>query len=131
VDDRSVLEIGTITLEWSPWVPWPDIAVDDRGRGGVRIPNKASGVYEVQYAEASGEERLHIGKATDLRWRIRQGLVKGIAPHSTGKRIRAAEDVSKLVVRWAVTDRPSCAEEGLHRLHREAFGALPKYTLRT
>ncbi len=100
------------------------------GTKGVAIPNKTPGVYEVRYVDAD-DERLHIGKASDLRWRIRQGLVKGKAPHSTGKRIRAMEDVSRLVVRWAVTDRPACAEEELHREYCTKFGVLPTYTLRT
>jgi hypothetical protein len=74
---------------------------------------------------------LHIGKASDLRMRIRQGLVKGAVPHSTGKRIHQEEDVSRLVIRWAVTERPGAAEEELHCLYRREFGRLPKYTLRT
>jgi hypothetical protein len=51
--------------------------------------------------------------------------VKGKPPHSGGHRIRELEDMSQLVVRWAVTDRPSAAEEELHRAHRARFGCLP------
>jgi hypothetical protein len=128
--DETELAIGSIRLRWSPWVPWQSILLDARRRGGIAIPNRVPGVYEVRYTDGK-EERLTIGKAGDLRWRIRQGLVKGIAPHSTGNRIRAVEDTSRLVVRWAETDRPACAEEELHRRYRARFGRLPTYTLRT
>ena len=77
------------------------------------------------------EERLTIGKASDLRWRIRQGLIKGKAEHSAGTKIRANEDTPKIVVRWAVTDRPACVEEEIHKRHRNKFGKLPKYVEHT
>lgn len=63
--------------------------------------------------------------------RIKQGLVKGKVPHSAGKRIRAQEDLSRLVVRWAVTDRPAAVEEELHKKYKAKFGELPKYTEHT
>jgi hypothetical protein len=85
-------------------VPWTYVAADNRGGAGVLIPNHASGVYEVRHAERDRQERIYIGKAGDLRLRVRQGLVKGKLPHSGGHRIRELEDVSQLVVRWAVTD---------------------------
>ena len=40
-------------------------------------------------------------------------------------------DFSKIVVRWAVTDRPSATEEDLHKRHVEKHGRLPKYVKRT
>lgn len=120
---REVIEIPPILLEWSDWFPWDDLKADAR-RGGIEIPNKKPGVYEVKYRDA--EERLTIGKASDLRMRIRQGLVKGKTPHSAGERIRASEDTSKLVVRWAVTDRPAAVEEELHKRYLNRFGKLPK-----
>jgi hypothetical protein len=129
--ERTRLEIGTIILDWSPWIPWRDVLIDNRGGAGVSIPNQIAGVYEVRYVDHQSAERLHIGKAGDLRMRIRQGLVKGAALHSAGKRIRQEEDVSRLVIRWAVTERPGAAEEELHSLYRQEFGRLPKYTLRT
>lgn len=129
--EQTRLEIGTIILDWSLWTPWQHLLPDNRGGAGVSIPNHIPGVYEVRYADHLAAERLHIGRASDLRMRIRQGLVKGAVPHSTGKRIRQEEDVSRLVIRWAVTERPGAAEEELHRLYREEFRRLPKYTLRT
>jgi len=64
--------------------------------------------------------------------RVKQGLVKGKIPHSTGKRMRDdGLDFSKVVVRWAATDRPSAAEEELHRRHVREFERLPKYVKRT
>lgn len=122
------IEIPPIPLEWSDWFPWNSLKVDARN-GGVKIPNRKPGVYEVKYRDA--EERLAIGKASDLRMRIRQGLVKGKTPHSAGERIRASEDTSKLVVRWAVTDRPAAIEEALHKRYLNRFGKFPKYVERT
>ena len=63
--------------------------------------------------------------------RIKQGLVKGKAPHSAGDRIRAKEDVSKIVVRWAITNRPPAVEEEMHKKHLNRFGKLPKYVKHT
>jgi hypothetical protein len=131
MDEQTSLEIGTIILDWSPWIPWRDVLFDNRGGAGVSIPNHVPGVYEVRYADHKAAERLHIGKTSNLRMRIRQGLVKGAVPHSTGERIRQEEDVSRLVIPWAVAERPGAAEEELHRLYRQEFGRLPKYTLRT
>lgn len=127
--EQTILDIGTITLDWSEWVPWTDVSADNRGGAGVSIPNKVAGVYEVRSADNDGSERTYIGKAGDLRLRVRQGLVKGKLPHSGGTRIRAHEDVSRLAIRWAVTDRPAAAEEELHRAYRARFGRLPLYTL--
>jgi excinuclease UvrABC nuclease subunit len=112
-------------------VPWADVLADNRGGDGVFIPNQVPGVYEVRFTEGGRDERVYIGKAADLRLRIRQGLVKGKLPHSEGKRIRQQEDVSRLAIRWAVTDRPSAAEEELHRAYRTTFGHLPLYTQNT
>lgn len=127
--EREEIRIPLIVLEWSEWVAWDDLKVDARHGGGVKVPNQKPGVYEVKYADA--EERLTIGKASNLRMRIKQGLVKGKARHSTGKRIRANEDVSRIVVRWAVTDRPAAVEEELHRRYRAKFGRLPKHVKHT
>jgi len=122
--DTTLIEIPIIRLEWSDWEKWDDLKANAR-RGGVKVPNHVPGVYEAKYEDA--EERLTIGKASDLRHRIKQGLVKGIAPHSAGEKIRKYEDVSRIVVRWACTDRPACAEEELHKKHIETHGQLPNY----
>jgi len=86
-------------------------------------------IYEVRYADT--EERLTIGKASDLRMRIKQGLVKGKTPHSAGNKIRDSEDTSKILVRWAITNRPAAAEEELHKRYVKKFGKLPKYVQHT
>jgi hypothetical protein len=127
--EQTVLEIGTITLDWSGWVPWGDFLADNRGGAGVSIPNMVAGVYEVRSIDNDADDRVYIGKAGDLRLRVRQGLVKGKLPHSGGRRIREQEDVSRLVIRWAVTSRPAAAEEELHRAYRARFGRLPTYVL--
>ncbi len=127
--DEETISIPPIMLKWSGWVSWNDLIVDARGGGGVRVPNQVPGVYEVKYKD--GEERLTIGKASDLRMRIKQGLVKGKSKHSSGSKIRLNEEVSKLVVKWAITDRPAAVEEELHRKYKTKFGKLPKYTEHT
>lgn len=127
--DEETLKIPLIVLKWSDWISWDALKVDARYGGGVRVPNHEPGVYEVRFSDS--EERLTIGKASDLRMRIKQGLVKGKTKHSSGTRIRANEEVSKLVVRWAITDRPAAAEEELHRKYRSKFSKLPKYTEHT
>lgn len=127
--NRETIDIPPITLEWSQWTAWHELKLDARYGGGILVPNREAGVYEVKYAD--DEERLTIGRTSDLRMRIRQGLVKGKVPHSAGKGIRANEDLSRIVIRWAVTDRPAAAEEELHRRHQVRFGNLPKYTRHT
>jgi len=127
--EDEVITISPIRLRWSDWIPWTDFKIDARYGGGVRVPSGVSGVYEVKYADT--DERLTIGKASDLRMRIKQALVKGKVPHSSGKRIRAQEDLSRIVVRWATTDRPAAAEEELHKKYEAKFGKLPKYTEHT
>lgn len=122
------IEISTILLEWSDWCQWPDFTRDlRRDPHGVSVPS-TPGVYEVKYENA--EERLTIGKASNLRLRVKQGLVKGKVPHLAGRRIRE-EETDQLVIRWAETDRPSAVEEELHRQYMQRFGRLPKYTKRT
>jgi len=126
--EQQHINIPEIILEWTDWVNWEDIKVDARS-GGIRIPNKKPGVYEVRFKDS--EERLTIGETEDLRMRIRQGLVKGKSPHSSGKAIRAAVDTRTIQVRWALTDRPCAVEEELHKQYRDKFGALPLHTKHT
>lgn len=130
---RQEIEIPTIVLDWSDWCSWGELKLDARtGFGAVSIPT-SPGVYEARQTApgTQTEERLTIGKATDLRNRVKQGLVKGKIPHSAGKKIRAGEPVSGILVRWAVTNRPAATEEELHRLYKDKVGGLPKYTERT
>lgn len=123
------ITIPPITLEWSDWHPWLALLEDARGGNGVHIPNGKPGVYEVRLVGA--EARLTIGKAADLRMRVRQGLVKGKTPHSSGDRIRSLEDLALVEVRWAETDYPAAVEEAMHKAYIERFESLPKYTMRT
>ncbi|HLY60710.1 MAG TPA: hypothetical protein VKV95_08075 [Terriglobia bacterium] len=119
------LVIGTISLKWGDWVAWNVLKVDNRSKLGVSVPRKP-GVYEVRRIPKF-DRRLTIGKAANLRGRVKSGLVRGVAKHSTGKRIRENENGSNLQVRWAVTYRPGAAEEELHQIYRKRFGKLPKY----
>lgn len=125
-ENQERIEIPAIELKWSEWTSWYAIVVDARSAVGVQIPNGQPGVYEVRRND--DEIRLTIGKAADLRKRVRQGLVKGKNRHSSGTDIRAKEDLSALVVRWAKTSRPSAVEEELHLRHIQRFGRLPLYT---
>jgi hypothetical protein len=86
-------------------------------------------VYEAKIID--DEKRLTIGKASNLRKRVRLGQVKGKISHSSGDRIRDNEDTSKIQVRWAQTDRPSAVEEDLHKKHFEKFNEFPKYVEHT
>ncbi len=115
-----------INLKWSKWFHWDEIRSDARKKG-LNIPNE-SGVYEVKYKYC--RERLTIGKASNLRIRIKQGLVKGKIPHSSGEKIRD-KDTDKIVIRWATTDRPSAAEEELHKRYLKKFNKLPRYVKHT
>lgn len=126
---EEVINIPPIVLRWSDWISWNDLKLDARYEGGVRVPNYESGVYEVKYRDS--EERLTIGKTSNLRMRIKQGLVKGKVSHLAGEKIRANEEVSRIIVRWAATDRPAAMEEELHKRYLDKFGKLPKYTEHT
>jgi len=112
---RQVLKLGDILLRWSKWTPWNDLKKDAR-KGGNAGPGGVPGVYEV--GRIGSIERMTIGKASDLRRRIIQALILGKMPHSAGKRIRANERTTTLVVRWAKTEKPAAAEEELHRLYK-------------
>lgn len=122
---KQIIRIPKIVLDWSDWVNWRELRKDARGNSCVRVPNRTPGVYEVKYANA--DRLLTVGKAADLRMRVKQGLVKGKVPHSAGEKIRVKENTLKIVVRWAVTDRPAAVEEELHRKYKAKFGKLPKY----
>jgi hypothetical protein len=127
--DVQYIEIPTIILDWSNLYTWSKFQRDARSDpDSITLPN-AAGVYKPKLVGT--EERLTIGKASNLRMRVKQGLVKSKVPHSSGDDFRSHEDLLKIVIRWAITDGPSEAEEELHSKHIEAFGRLPKYTDRT
>jgi hypothetical protein len=127
--DINFIEIPPITLSWSDWFDWSRFELDARSDPqGLKLPD-TPGVYEAKLKDS--EERLTIGKASNLRMRVKQGLVKDKVPHSSGDDIREKEDTSNVVIRWAVTDRPAAVEEELHRQHVAEFSKLPKYTDRT
>lgn len=127
--ENQEIIIPKITLEWTKWLPWNSFKIDARSGEGIQVPNE-SGVYEVKKNYES-ERRVHIGRAKNLRHRIKQGLVKGKSPHSAGKGIRTELDVSKLVIRWSITERPCAVEEELHFIYYEKFRMLPDYTEQT
>lgn len=121
---KQKIRIPNITLDWTEWISWNKIKINARKADGIKIPEE-KGVYEAKYVNS--KRRLTIGKAANLRSRVRQGLVKGKIPHSAGKKIRRKEALSKIMIRWAVTNRPAAAEEELHRQYKNKFGKLPKH----
>ena len=124
--EQQSIQISEIRLEWTDWYPWKVLLLDARSNpGAVRVPN-LPGVYEARLRDT--EERLTIGKASNLRMRVKQGLVKGKVPHSSGKDIRASENLDLIQIRWAKTDRPAATEEELHRQYVKRFGKMPLFT---
>jgi len=116
METHIILEIK---LKWCEWVNWDSIKNDE-----VNVPSK-SGVYEARLV--SGEV-LTIGKSNNLCRRITRSLVKGLLPHSSGKKIRDKEDVNSVVIRWAETKMPAAAEEYLLNQYKENHDAnFPKY----
>lgn len=127
--ERTTIFIPKFTIEWTEWYHWNQFKLDLRTtNNGVPVPN-LPGVYEAKFVNE--ETMLTIGKASNLRMRVKQGLVKGKVPHSSGDKIRKFEDTENIIIRWAVTERPSCVEEELHIKYKEKFKKLPKYTERT
>ena len=126
--EKQTIDFPQIELLWHEWVHWDDLKRDARS-GGIKVPNKQSGVYEARFEGA--EERLTIGRTSNLRYRIKQGLVRGKSSHSSGEKIREHEDTSMIVVRWAKTDRPAAVEEELHKQHKIRFEKLPVYVENT
>lgn len=119
------LEIPRIALQWTDWYEWREFKKDRRSDPeALNVPSE-SGVYEARLK--GSDERLAIGKASDLRMRVKQGFVKGKTANSFGQKVRDGEDVSQVVIRWALTDRPACCQEELYRLHQQEHGQLPKY----
>ncbi len=117
---KEIIKIPEIVLNWSKLYSFEDIK-----NRGVNIPNQ-SGVYKVL---DENNEILHIGRASNLRNRIKQGFIKGKIPHSTRKRmLEDGIDFKKLKIQWALTSWPNSAEEYLHKQFKEEKGKLPKYT---
>ncbi len=121
------LELPPIHLAWSRWEHWEDIA--EHGIAIIDLPRGKPGVYEARLKDP--DERLTIGRASDLRTRILHAFIRGTASHPSGDKIREQEDLRQVLVRLAVTDRSAAVEEGLHRHHIARLGRLPKHTICT
>jgi len=118
------IKIPIIKLNWSEYYSFNELLKDAR-KDGISVPNKP-GVYEV--IDENGNV-LHIGRASNLRSRVKQHLVKGKGKHSTRKRmLEDGVNFNNLKVRWAVTNWPNSAEEFLHKEFKKKYGCLPKYT---
>jgi len=126
VVEEQVLNIGTVSLEWSPWVFCSELRRDS----STMIPENP-GVYEVARAGATDEHpRLIIGESNNIERRIRRDFLNPKCLHSSGRRLREAESLSDIQVRWAITDRRHAAKEELLRLHLVKFGRPPVYMTR-
>ena len=93
------------------------------------MPNGQSGVYERIATMMDGRICWRLAGQTDLRMRIKQGLVRGKVPHSVGEKIRAAIKNDELHptdigIRWAVTERPAAVKEELMMRHKGKFGVI-------
>jgi excinuclease UvrABC nuclease subunit len=127
MDIRHIV-IPPITLDWTEWYAWRRFELDAHPHSERITPPNDSGVYEARFIDAiNADERIYIGKASDLRMRVKQGLVKGKVPHAAGKHIMEKEDTSRIVIRWASTNRPSAVEEELLKKYMNLFRKLPKY----
>lgn len=127
---KQNFKIPPIELEWSKWFSWQILEIDARRKGGVRIPNRKPGVYEVKKRTAG--KFLVLGKSKDLRKAIKECIIRGRGkderPHSARSDIKKNnENFINIVIRWAETDRPDAAAEELLKIHKEQHGSLPKY----
>ena len=121
---KEVIKIPEIELNWSDLYSFEEIEKNIKD-GGVNVPD-ASGVYKVL---DENNEIIHIGRASNLRNRVKQGFVRGKTPHSTRERmLKEGVNLKKLKIQWAVTDWPNSAEEYLHKEFKKNYKRLPKYT---
>lgn len=116
-----------IVLNWHDWVLWEEMLHDARSNKNAPNPPAEPGVYEVKFIDQVF--RLVIGRASNIRGRLKDGLIKGKVGHPPGDRLREEIlDRSNIHVRWATTPSPSGAEEFLLQRHKVAHnGKLPKY----
>ncbi len=125
----ETIELPDVHLQWSYVENWETLREAMGQATNTELPPAEPGVYEVSAGNLFA--RLYIGRAADLYARICYGLIGGTSPHTAGQKIRENEDLSKLSIRWAATDRPAAVEEALHLRHIKDCGHLPKYTTRT
>ena len=123
------VQLPKVWVCWSYPEKWEALGAATGRETEMELPPAEPGVYEVSVGYFS--PRLYIGRATDLYSRILYGLIGGKSPHTAGQKIRENEDLTKITVTWAATDRPAAIEEELHLRHIHEFGRLPKYTQRT
>ena len=122
------IHIPPITLDWSEWHRWDDVGRRIRD-GGVNVPNRA-GVFEVKFEDE--EYLLCIGNAENLRAQAKHALAKKYRIDSPGPKLRPeikneSLSTSRILIRWAITDRPAAVEEELRRRYEEGrYDGLPE-----
>ena len=106
-------------VTWSDWYSWTTFDVWQN-----RVP-QTPGVYEAKFTHEMN--RLTIVKADNLRRRINY-LRTGT--HSSGERIRQnhANDLNKVVIRWAETVNPLQVERSLKQNHLQDYESMPTYS---
>lgn len=87
-------------------------------------------MYEVVYRDDLDGERLQIGEAIKLHEHVLKYLFRDRRLKAVGGKIKAAEDVEQLLVRWAETENYRAVKSELMRLHLERFGRRPKHVIR-
>ena len=102
------------------------LEVSPAGRFKERDPTVTVQVLRQKWVEAS--PTVYIGKATNLRKRLRQyrdfGLGRPVG-HWGGRFIWQLADADQLIVAWKPTESPGQDEAMLIRRFREEHGALP------
>jgi hypothetical protein len=120
MSERVILVCGEV--EWSGWIPWTLIPQFKTPRG--------PGVYEVVYENDPDGQRLQIGETIHLGEHLRKNLFRDRRHMAVGGRIKANEDVTQLLVRWAETENYRAVKSELKGRHLATFGRLPKYMKR-
>lgn len=74
-------------------------------------------MYEVVYKDDPDGERLQIGEAIDLSKHVREYLFRDRKLKAVGGKIKASEDVTRLLVRWAETGNHHSVKSELKTLY--------------
>jgi excinuclease UvrABC nuclease subunit len=125
VQTEEISEVNIhVMLNWTQWYSFVDI------RNEKYVLSTLSGVYEVR--DIHSKEILHIGKAINLKNRVKTRFVDGKYRHSTRDRmIEKHVKFEDLEIRWLETEYSCAVEEYLHKEHIKQFGRLPEYVIRT
>jgi excinuclease UvrABC nuclease subunit len=121
------IHITPIELSWSEWIPWESFLIRAGRDGSIQLPPEP-GVYVVRRKKAIRKRphAIYIGKAKNLRDRIRQQLVKG-GEHRASREIREYERLCMLEISFAETRFRAAVEEFLLYSYHRKHDGLPRY----